>query len=649
MSVRIAQVKVTLGTLTGAVSGAAGTASAVSARVSPVGRVAASAGVSFSAEATVISAGNLLSAESSGFEGGTVGSWLPNTGVSTIANSSAQHRSGARSLAATLSVSTPALNQSLNCVFAIYNGSFTQPGARHTFSAWVMTPSVRNMALMIKWQDGGTTYWSGSSIISVPANTWTQLSVSINTSLTVSTFTLYPAVGGSSPGDVVYMDDAFFAPPLDPGMTSAAGTGLAASATVRRFGAGSGSAGVAFTATVAGPTTAEVGAATESDVAATLVPSGAVMPLPDPVLMNVVVPTGFKVMVNKASPAGIVRQAVVPMPYEVRTFGDNVVVSPSSLLTEITVDRPVVGFAQPEILRVFSIIPPVSFVGAEQPFQMQVDGVRIDTYAFNIVSRTGRYNIPSNRGANYTLPGRNGVVYVPNKPTEPLQTGFAMWVVGTDPLTGTIPRTHAQKRTQFESNMNTLLRTFSRKSGLLRIVAAQPDGSTRECYAELSDAVAPTIQAGGTRSELAVVFDIPSGSWQDTSMTASTSPVGASLPKTWDITELAGMTALCEDAVVTVTGPIINPRVTDTDTGAYVQLNLTLGTGDIWVVDAGAFTSRVNSADALPNTIHKGHYRYIVISPTSYGRALPQLVLSGSGGGSTTKFSVMARRKWLSA
>lgn len=216
----------------------------------------------------------------------------------------------------------------------------------------------------------------------------------------------------------------------------------------------------------------------------------------------------------------------------------------------------------------------------------------------------------------------------------------------TDLRAITIPNTIAGQRQAFEDNMARLMRCFTRAHRLSTLRAAQPDGSIRRAFVEWNEWSDPDVSAGGTRAEFSIGYVVPAVWWEDETTRTQAATANATLPKTLDLTSFTGMTGIIEDAVLTVTGPITNPRITDSETGGYVQFTGTVPTGQTWVVDVGAFTSSVAGASVLANTTHSGGYKFLVI-PNCFGATdTPRLVLSGSAGGAATNLSVTARRKW---
>lgn len=277
----------------------------------------------------------------------------------------------------------------------------------------------------------------------------------------------------------------------------------------------------------------------------------------------------------------------------------------------------------------------------------EIDGMSMRTEAYNVSTLTGRFSMPSARGDDQVLPGRSGYVFTPNKPLDAGLGALAIWVVAKNPSNGTIPATQTLREAQFRSNMALLQRVFTRRHRLVTLRAGQPDGSVRQAQVQFTDWGEPEVQAQGTRAQWVIGFTIPAVFWKDESDTSQQTAANSTLPKNLDLSSFADMTGFIEDAVITVTGPITNPRVTDAETGAYIQYTGSLTGSDVWTIDSGQFISNKNATSVLSTTQHVGGYRFLTI-PNIFGTSsTPRLTLSGTGGGSTTKFGVVARRKWV--
>lgn len=280
---------------------------------------------------------------------------------------------------------------------------------------------------------------------------------------------------------------------------------------------------------------------------------------------------------------------------------------------------------------------------------LEIDGVSLRGQGFGAATRSGRYGLPGRRGENLVIAGSSGSRFAANKPFEDGVGALSVWAIGATESLGNIviPATFQGQRQAFENNMQTLMRLFTRPHKLSTIRAAQADGSIRRALVEWAEWSEPDVSAGGTRAEWAIGYTIPGVWWEDEAVTTQGTTASATLPHTLDLTSFSGMTGIIEDAVLKVYGPITNPRITDAETGAWVQYTGTVANGAVWTVDVVAATSMVGASHVIANTTHAGGYKLLTI-PNCFGASnTPRLTLSGSAGGAATRFEVVARRKWV--
>lgn len=281
---------------------------------------------------------------------------------------------------------------------------------------------------------------------------------------------------------------------------------------------------------------------------------------------------------------------------------------------------------------------------------LEIDGVSLRGHGFGAATRSGRYSLPSRRGENLVLPGASGSMFAANKPFEEGVGALSLWAVGldTDDDGNVIrPESFNEYRRTFENNVQKLMRFFTRSHRLSTIRAEQADGTIRRAKVEWREWSEPEVQAGGTRAEWAIAYTIPGVWWEDEAVTIQKTTASNVLPKTLSLTSFSGMTGVLEDAVLAVEGPIVNPRIADSETGAWVQYTGELTGSQSWTIDVGAFTSNVGSTSVMADTTHAGGYKLLTI-PNCFGFSdTPQLVLSGTGAGVTTRLTVTGRRKWV--
>lgn len=282
-------------------------------------------------------------------------------------------------------------------------------------------------------------------------------------------------------------------------------------------------------------------------------------------------------------------------------------------------------------------------IGAETTSEaVVVNGICLNTLAWNITTKTGRYSLPNTRGDNAKVPSGRGSTFIPNKPIDDGIWTLSMFLLGANP-DGTVPRRAAQ-RILFEQNLAAILNAVLSYSAPVTIYAWQADGSVRKTNATLtgSNAVDVTMTMGGARGEFNLVFDVLDGVWTDyiPATVAGTASAAWSNQTLSLAPVLSGGTVPIEDAVITVQGPATNPRVTNAATGTWVQYTGTLSSIQSWVIDSSQFTSKVNTVSVLANTTHFGAPKFLVIDPVS-----PQATLTCTGSGVQTNLSITAARQ----
>lgn len=271
---------------------------------------------------------------------------------------------------------------------------------------------------------------------------------------------------------------------------------------------------------------------------------------------------------------------------------------------------------------------------------LTVDGVTLNTLAYNVRTKTGRWNVAAVRGANQQLPGRHGTLFSPQKVFDEgsfVIQGYVLGqsVAGAKTLTG---------KQYVETHVDTLTQLFGKRGALLDVRQVRVDGTTRQAFAEVVATYGFDSMAGATRAEFAVELVIPGAFWQDTGDVtfASTIGIGAS---TQTLTQFVGATAPMDELVYTVRGAATNPRLTDPTTGQWVQYTGTVSASLDLVINAKTWAATNNGTAVLANMSHGGGARWLVTS----GVASPQVTLSGSGFGANTRLTVVGRRKYLVA
>jgi hypothetical protein len=287
---------------------------------------------------------------------------------------------------------------------------------------------------------------------------------------------------------------------------------------------------------------------------------------------------------------------------------------------------------------------------------LTIDGVRLDTYAYNIETLEGRLVFPPTRGENPVVPGDDGSVFIPNRNFEDGIMTLQMWVRGAD-VDGLVPG-GSSARAEFRKNLQRLTRIFGIKHRLLDIRQAWPtDPTTIQYLCTVQDTFDFSGNAHNASAKFAVVLRIPDVFGQDVNTTDYTSAAALTTGTTLTLTALDGGTAPVRDAIYVVNGPATNPRLTNPETGEWVQLNLAIASGTNWRFNAATWESRTGAgltvassdtsgtARVAETAYGSGGARFMTLTPRDAGA--PQLTLTGTGLGANTQVLVRARRKFF--
>lgn len=281
-----------------------------------------------------------------------------------------------------------------------------------------------------------------------------------------------------------------------------------------------------------------------------------------------------------------------------------------------------------------------------------VDGVRLDSYAYNISTKSGRDYLPSVRGSNAEAPGRHGSLYIPGKKFDDGRFLLQMWVIGAN-TDGTIS-TNALD--EYRQNMDLLKRLFGKRHALLDVQATDSLGAVRQAYCEVLAAIDPEVVGTNPLGRFTVELKIPGVFWRDTTDTNYDSGAGGvnSTSTTVNNTNHAGATGIMEDLIIVVDGPATNPKVIDNATGHYVQLNEALPSGSQWNIDTSTWSSKVgvgiafttSGTDKTAVTSYSGQHspRYFAMTPDA--TSIP-IGWTCTGPSSATRLRIRGRKKYL--
>lgn len=267
------------------------------------------------------------------------------------------------------------------------------------------------------------------------------------------------------------------------------------------------------------------------------------------------------------------------------------------------------------------------------PRTVIVDGVRLDTFAAVVTSRTGWDATPGKTGENIRVPGSDGTTWQA-KDYDTSRMVLDILVTGSQ-ADGTVPE-GSTADALLRQNIDRLFAVFGRRHGLIQIDKEIEDGTVRRNFGEVTAVIEPAYPSLDAVATFTVEITFPDPLWKSTTSTTAT----GSGTGTIALSALAGITAPISDAVITISGAGTNPRITDTVSGAWIQY--TGSFSGTWSINCANFTSTINGASVIAGTTFAPGPRFLPITPN--GSLIPSLSLSGF---SSASVSVSAFRRFL--
>jgi len=281
-----------------------------------------------------------------------------------------------------------------------------------------------------------------------------------------------------------------------------------------------------------------------------------------------------------------------------------------------------------------------------------VDGLVLNTLAYNISTRAGRYTTPDVRTKNIELPGRHGTLTVRSKRFQQGVIVLSMWVRGAN-SDGFMPTSDLQSRI-FQQNLDLLMQVFTRKSGLLDVRQTLPDGSVRQCFAEVLAAIDPQSKSTRPMAAFSVALTIPAAFWQDLNPITYTSTAGLTSSQTLTLSPFIGATAPMDDLVWTIAGAATNPKIQALESGSplsvdtWMQYNNTIPDFKSLTVDCSSWgvSGVAGFSPSTADVSHAGASTFMSLQPGPQNTA-PQVKWTASGVDSSTQLTVTGRRKYV--
>lgn len=271
---------------------------------------------------------------------------------------------------------------------------------------------------------------------------------------------------------------------------------------------------------------------------------------------------------------------------------------------------------------------------------LSVNGVVLNTLAKNIESLTGRLHTAGKRTANVTVPGRHGTLRAANKMFDENVIALPMWVVGADD-DGKVPGGQTERRLFF-SNIDTLTRLFLGSSGPLDIRHTLPDGSIRQAFGDVLDAIDFSTESPNSLAKFGVSIVLSDPFWYDlNSITQQVQANGA----TAAFSSFAGATAPMDKLQFRLTGPWNSPILTFSD-GSWIAVDVNIAAAqtvtvnsDTWTLSStGVTTILANLRRSSPNS------RWASVPPSAGDLTV---TLAGSGRTTATQLQIVGRRAFL--
>lgn len=273
---------------------------------------------------------------------------------------------------------------------------------------------------------------------------------------------------------------------------------------------------------------------------------------------------------------------------------------------------------------------------------LTVNGVVLNTYAKNIESLTGRLRTPGKRTGNVRVPGRHGSVRIPNKMYDEGLIVLPMWVIGCDD-NGKIP-SGSNARKEFFKRIDELSALFIGATEALDVRHTLPDGTIRQCFGDVLDAIDFTTEAANPVGKFGVSLVLADPFWRDLDEIVEQQEANGA---TAQFFEYEGASAPLEDLVAEITGPWNNPRLTFSD-GSWVQYSDTFTAGQGVKIDSANWSVTGVGGKAVQLnklTYSGGNSRWMSIPAP--GPAPLEVTLTGSARTTATRLTLTGRRKYL--
>ncbi|GGM65236.1 hypothetical protein GCM10012275_39750 [Longimycelium tulufanense] len=284
-----------------------------------------------------------------------------------------------------------------------------------------------------------------------------------------------------------------------------------------------------------------------------------------------------------------------------------------------------------------------------------VDGVSLDHPAgcWKLLSATQVRPFPGVRAASVSVPGRPGELPITGEDVEATTVGLTLGVTGLD------PSGRDRGAAGLDANLAALYGLFGVRHRLLDVrYTPAPEMAELQAEATVVAAAEPTVWMGAARARLPVVLRIPGVYWREVApSTWSTRTLGAPVR----VTAFDGSTAPVLDAILRITGPVTDLRITDMATGGWVSYPGTLAAtralrlhcGRMDAHEAASIAWDGTGANATGRIVTGGPgsgFRFLALTPAAVTSAHDRgvrVLVEGTGTSEATLIELRARRAFL--
>lgn len=230
--------------------------------------------------------------------------------------------------------------------------------------------------------------------------------------------------------------------------------------------------------------------------------------------------------------------------------------------------------------------------------------------AYNVTDFSSLHELPEVRGDNAEIPMREGRPHL-EKMFDQRTMSLGMYIRGSS-------------RPDFELKMNMFKALFGNRARQY-LQMTMGDGSSRRALAEVMKA--PITQKSDRYCRAIVEFRLAEPFFRSIAQVNQLQAISAS-PTLFTLGN--GGNVDDRSAIITLTGPLNYPKLTNVTNGVWVGYNDVIGAGNVVVIDASAFTCLLATTNMLNKLVHSGDAYFFKLQPGANSLSLETLTTGGS-------------------